>query len=516
MWTTSASTPPNARCTARTTTSALGCRSAPTPALASCRPPARATGTAQGEYDNPGIRAQDIGFEYGGRVQIDGSTFGAHHDRSPQACGDPDSVARDVVFTYTADIAHALEARIFGGFDHNLYVRRADCIDGPEVACAEGDLELIGLAPGTYFILVDGLTSEQQGGFTLQVTFLPHDDFGCFQDDGGTCESALEIELTEVRAGLFGADFVGNNGGCADSETPPDGCGQPRERGVDTVYYFDLPVAASVDIITDTVFDEVTYLRRADDAAGCAVAAELECADNDPARIESHDPLPAGRYYLVVDAEFADARLGPVTIAIQARSVRELPAPNDSCGLVVDNHLELVWALANPDSGAPALPVECLDGDSARSLVRCGLLDPLLAEDDGRIVFGGDTWSVGADHDVRPHDPDDPTTCEADGGLRSAGDSPDVAYRFTVDRPSQLQAMFNNIDLGNGVLALRPADDQGGCGGMDATSELACGDEPPSLDIARLDPGAYYLIVTGFNDAAAGQFTVDMRLTELP
>ena len=464
----------------------------------------------QGEYNNPGIRAADIGFEIGRRVQIDGSTFGANHDRNPQTCGDPDADARDVVYVYTADREHTIEARVFGGFDHNLYIRRADCLNGPEVVCAEGDIQETDLNAGTYYIFVDGLTPEQQGGFTLQVSFLPPAG-ECPQADGGSCDSAQEIVLDDELS----AEFLGNNGSCANNETPPDGCAQPGEEGADTVYYFDLPVAARVNIITDAVFDEASYLRRADDAAGCALAEDLFCSGNDPVRINPADALPAGRYYLIVDAEFGDERLGPVEIIIRAIPLEDPPA-NDTCEVVRGWHASWVAHQADPDNVPLNISEVCLEDDNPQNLARCGLLDQLLEDNNGTIVVAGDTSASLPNYDVRPHDPDNDSTCEADGGLRDAARAKDVAYRFHVERPSSFSAAFANIDLGNALLSLRPVDGNGGCGGEAADSELYCNDEPPNMEIERLAPGDYYLIVNGFDAAAAGRFTLQLDLQPLP
>ena len=304
---------------------------------------------------------------------------------------------------------------------------------------------------------------------------------------------------------------------------------RPDEAGIDTVYFFDLPVAAAVDIFIDAPFDEVAYLRRADDADGCARAADLECEDRDPARIRPADPLPPGRYYLVIDAEFGeeDAAAAAIDIFIRAAPIEDPPA-NDTCVEVLDHRADWVAFLADEDAGVDglALPEGCIGDpddfdrdDPPIELGLCGLLDPILAVGDRRVVAGGNAAAALPHYDVRPHDPGDDATCEADGGQRDASAGRDVAFLLTVESPSELAASFNNIDLGNGLIHLRRADGVGGCGDARnnvAAEEMYCGDEPAIIEVERLDPGAYFLIVDGFNAAASGQFALDVALSPLP
>ena len=52
-----------------------------------------------------------------------------------------------------------------------IVLRAQNCTNGFQLACsATGTLSIPGLAPGTYYLFVDGVNVSDEGAFTLDVT----------------------------------------------------------------------------------------------------------------------------------------------------------------------------------------------------------------------------------------------------------------------------------------------------------------------------------------------------------
>ncbi len=102
-------------------------------------------------------------------VQVSGTTkWGL--DQYAGACGG-DGVA-DVAYSFEAtDVNDDLLVTIDATFASVLVLRGQNCVDGFQLACStNGTLTIPGLAPGTYYLLVDGVAAEDEGTFTLDVT----------------------------------------------------------------------------------------------------------------------------------------------------------------------------------------------------------------------------------------------------------------------------------------------------------------------------------------------------------
>jgi hypothetical protein len=102
-------------------------------------------------------------------VQVSGTTkWGL--DQYKGTCGG-DGVS-DVVYSFAAtDVNDDLVVTIDAPFASVLVLRAQDCATGFQLACsATGTLSIPGLAPGTYYLFVDGVTVEDEGAFTLNVT----------------------------------------------------------------------------------------------------------------------------------------------------------------------------------------------------------------------------------------------------------------------------------------------------------------------------------------------------------
>jgi len=436
--------------------------------------------------DEP-IGAEAFHFEVGAIRQEDGTTQFASHDYSPRACGAADAEAPDVVYTYTAEEDHTLEVTIFGSFQHNVYVRSDDCEDGPEELCAEGDLAESPLPAGTYYVFVDGLRgAADSGAFTIQIGWGP--PLGD-PPENLDCQTAAPIALVDGRATMLGTTAFAD-----DAFAPPADCGVEGEEGRDVAYYFDLLDPATVTITLDSPFSPVLSVRRADDGDACEDAVTLFCSDAHPAQIAPVDPLAAGRYYVVVDMEFELADAGRFELMVDTVPVED-PPRNDTCDLVEDHFA--AWR-----AGGAALPEDC-EG----ALEVCGLLDPFL-EDDGHALIAGTTHAANPTNTIRPHGEEG--ACP-ESPLRDTEGARDVVYAFTVERPSEFSAVLRQRGIDNALISLRGPDT---CD--DVNAERWCMDEPPAIEVERLLPGLWFLIVDGFNDIQVGDFELEILLEALP
>ncbi len=199
-------------------------------------------------------------------------------------------------------------------FDTVVYVRRASCTSGVEVACNDDSTGCFTSEPSdhhasrliapvtagtTYFIIVDGYASSA-GSFTLSVTPPPA--------DGPTptpvpnaCQSATVIPGS---GGVFTGTTSGAStlaGSCAFTNTSPE-----------KVFQWT-PVASGPAVIQtcdgiDTGYDTVVYLREADCTSGPEVACNDDsegCFTNEPSSYHASRLTPnvigGETYYIVVD-----------------------------------------------------------------------------------------------------------------------------------------------------------------------------------------------------------------------
>jgi hypothetical protein len=102
-------------------------------------------------------------------TQVSGTTkWGL--DQYSGACGG-DGVS-DVAYSFEATNQNDdLLVTIDAAFASVLVLRGQNCVDGFQLACStNGSLTIPGLAPGTYYLLVDGVNAADEGTFTLDVT----------------------------------------------------------------------------------------------------------------------------------------------------------------------------------------------------------------------------------------------------------------------------------------------------------------------------------------------------------
>jgi hypothetical protein len=102
-------------------------------------------------------------------IQVTGTTkWGL--DQSKGGCGGEG--VSDVVYSFEANNANDdLQVTINAAFAPVMVLRATDCKTGFPLSCStNGTITIQGLAPGTYYLIVDGVTPEDEGTFTLDVT----------------------------------------------------------------------------------------------------------------------------------------------------------------------------------------------------------------------------------------------------------------------------------------------------------------------------------------------------------
>jgi hypothetical protein len=112
------------------------------------------------------LQAIDAGQD---AVQVPGTTKWGLNQYSGSCGGDG---ASEVVYSLEAtDVNDDLLVTIDAAFSSVLVLRAQNCTDGFQLSCAtNGTLTIAGLAPGTYYLYVDGATADDEGAFTLDVT----------------------------------------------------------------------------------------------------------------------------------------------------------------------------------------------------------------------------------------------------------------------------------------------------------------------------------------------------------
>ncbi len=236
----------------------------------------------------------------GGTVgTVAGDTFAARDDVSG-SCGG--AGAPDVVYRLDVGRRSRLVASLDGEEAPHVLVAWRRCGErSDEVACGRTLDEV--LAPGTYFIAVDGAAPDSFGRFSLAWALRD------LAGQGGACAAAPTL--------VDGARFSGTTIGAGDKFVTGCGGNDSSGSGSDRVFKFVLPARTAVRIaVTATTFDAALALRRAcSDTSGAASAMELACeADSDAGhRTTIERTLEAGSYWVVVDGQSPNDQ-GPFTL----------------------------------------------------------------------------------------------------------------------------------------------------------------------------------------------------------
>ncbi len=228
-----------------------------------------------------------------------GDTFAARDDVAG-TCGG--AGAPDVV--YRLDVPR--RSRLVASFDdeeapHVAIVWRRCADRGSEVACGRAVDEI--LAPGTYFVAVDGTSPEAFGRFTLRWWLRD------LSGQASACAAAPTL--------VDGRTVNASTGGGADRFVTSCGGTDAGASGADRVFKLVLSARAAVRLVaTAPTFDPALSLRKAcPDTSGGGGIAELACdsAVDGNHRVTVERPLEAGTYWVVVDGQ-TPADQGPFTL----------------------------------------------------------------------------------------------------------------------------------------------------------------------------------------------------------
>jgi hypothetical protein len=169
-----------------------------------------------------------------------------------------------------------------------VYMRNGAC-DGTELDCALSTLSGIDmtLAPGTYFLIVDGRFDGAVGDYTLYLreSFTPVSVSG--NDD---CSGAHAISAD--------GSVSGSTAAMTDTATSA-GCTTCEAGGFDAWFTFTLSAPSHVDIDTaGSSFDTILHVRE-----GTCTGTEVACDDSSGPGNASRLglSLSAGTYYVIVD-----------------------------------------------------------------------------------------------------------------------------------------------------------------------------------------------------------------------
>jgi hypothetical protein len=224
----------------------------------------------------------------GAGASVPGDTFTARDDVAG-TCGG--AAAADVV--YRVDLPR--RSRVRASFEseeapHVLTAWRRCGDRASEITCGHAVDEV--LAPGTYFLGVDGATPDAVGRFSLAWSV---------QD-----LAAQAAACTAAGVLVPGRKASGTTNGAADRFASSCAGRDASGSGPDRV--FRLPVAARSRVriaVVAPTFDAAVSLRRACSDEGAAGAAELAC-DGDADRgheVDVERTLEPGTYWVVVDGQ---------------------------------------------------------------------------------------------------------------------------------------------------------------------------------------------------------------------
>jgi hypothetical protein len=229
---------------------------------------------------------------------VSGDTFLARDDVAGRCGG---AGGPDVVYRVELTKRSRVTAAMSGEEGKHLFVMTKTCADkGTEVACGESIDQV--LAPGVYYLAVDGATPDAMGKF----------EFDYHVRDIGSQEAACRTVPTLVD----GQTVTGTTAGGSDKFSTSCAGREDAQASPDRVYRFTVATRARVRLTLATnSWDGVLAVRRACLDGNGGPASEISCNndadDTHHARIENaFDP---GTYYVVVDGH-ASGNEGPFTL----------------------------------------------------------------------------------------------------------------------------------------------------------------------------------------------------------
>ncbi|MGO8992614.1 MAG: hypothetical protein ACLQVI_04755 [Polyangiaceae bacterium] len=249
----------------------------------------------------PGDTCPDA-FPISASAKYDGDTFPSRDDVSG-TCGG--AGAPDEIYRLDLQKRMRLTTRIARQEGHHVFVLTRTCGDrAGEVACGASIDQV--LAPGTYWLAVDGAAAGEFGRYSFEARF--HD----VTAQETACKGAPVLHPGTVTTGTTdgaGDKFTTSCGGREDTQSNPD-----------RMYRIDLAHRAHIALLLSTpTWDGVLVLRRScvDPVAAAGVQAnEVRCNNDDNgdthrARIDM--VVDPGTYYVLVDGH-ATGNAGPFTL----------------------------------------------------------------------------------------------------------------------------------------------------------------------------------------------------------
>jgi hypothetical protein len=395
-----------------------------------------------------------------------------------------------------------------------VYILADDC--QTEVFCAAASsgalLQTVTVLPaGSYFVVVDSAFAGDAAAYTLKLgTFAPAAvEVGCgnkVDDDadgatdcadsdckdapqcavlsGDTCADAINLFGDPVadNGQIWTASYQGKTSGMG--KDLAGSCDSDTASASDMVFTFTLldpmKLTASHDFSGALLYPALYLL-----SGGCAPAEQVACATalDGPASLAL--PLPAGTYYLVVDAAYpGDA--GAFSLSVELAG---LPDKETACGNEVDDDLDgLADCLDKDCAASPACTGK--PGDNCKLPFSVNEGKAISKANGGdEFVYSGTTAGMNNDF-TAPCDPDTATNA-------------DVAYKFVLKDPMLVTLSHDFDGTLYPTLTLLAAD----CGS--ASPPLACvtGFSGAVTIAMGLQPGTYYAVVDSAFPNEAGPYT---------
>jgi hypothetical protein len=235
---------------------------------------------------------------------VEGDTFNARDDISG-TCGG--AGAADVVYRLEVARRSMLIAGLEAEEGKHLLILGSRCGDrSAEAACGRAVRQV--LAPGTYFLAVDGASREDFGRFTLKWALRD------LTDQTRACLGAPLL--------VPGHSSAGTTVGSGDRFSTLCGESESAASGPDRVFRIALSRRSSVRLSVTATFGAVIALRKACSDTQSGPAPELACesdADQNHRTTLTRD-LEPGTYWVVVDGQSSDDS-GPFTLDYHVESL---------------------------------------------------------------------------------------------------------------------------------------------------------------------------------------------------
>jgi hypothetical protein len=225
--------------------------------------------------------------------KVQGDTFEAKDDLAGKCGG---AGAPDVVYRFDLPRRSRVQARFDRQEGEHAFVLMRSCADrSSELACGPKIDET--LAPGSYFLAVDGTRADQLGRFSFDWRV---------RDVG-----AQEVACRAPPALVPGKTVTGTTAGAGDKFAASCAGREDGQSSADRVYAITLGARTRVRLaLTTPTWDGVLALRRSClDPPGTKTAREVEVACNNDFQDSRHSridtTLEPGTYFVVVDGHQA-------------------------------------------------------------------------------------------------------------------------------------------------------------------------------------------------------------------